>query len=322
MLVSVIVPTCNRRDSLERALDAIGAQHRDGWDLEIIVVSDGSTDGTVEMLAARDDTSLTVIDQDNAGPAAARNAGLEAAAGDLVVFIDDDVVAEPGCIAAHVRAHRGASTPTVVIGPLLTPSVELSPYVSWEQRMLEKQYDALGRGEYEPSARQFYTGNASCLRSVLVSVGGFSDQYLRAEDVELGYRLADAGLTFSFEAQAEAYHFAERSFASWIAIAASYGENDVRFWRDHDQTWLVPQIRKEFGRRHRLIQTFTRVGVRFPLVRKLVSYFTPRVVESRLAERLPTVRRGLLSAAYNLEYFSALAAEIGGFSVFLRQRVD
>ncbi|MEO0495002.1 MAG: glycosyltransferase, partial [Actinomycetota bacterium] len=283
---------------------------------EIVIVSDGSTDGTDERIPDRVTDEIRFVTQENGGPAVARNTGIAASTGELLVFIDDDVVPEPGCVRTHVEAHDAADGRLVVIGPLLTPtSVELSPYVTWEQRMLYKQYDAMAEGRYGATARQFYTGNASMPRSLLEEFGGFDAAFRRAEDVELGYRLGAAGVPFAFQPDAEAYHFAERSFESWIDIAASYGRNDVIFWRDGGQSWLVPRVRAEFRSRHLLNRWFTRLGVRVPAVGRLVERVTKTVVErdggadSALGQRL-------LSAVYNLRYYSALVDELGGPAEF------
>ncbi len=189
--VSVVIPTFNRRQRLHRVLAGLAAQTFDG-DVETVVVSDGSTDGTDAYLASGA-TPLPVVSatQENQGPAVARNHGVELATGDLVVFIDDDVVPDRGLISAHVAAHARLGDDVVVIGPMLDPpDHRMSMWIQWEQSMLAKQYTAMTRGDFEPTARQFYTGNASVLRRHVVDVGGFDSSFRRAEDVELAYRLA------------------------------------------------------------------------------------------------------------------------------------
>jgi GT2 family glycosyltransferase len=166
--VSVVVPTYNRRGRLERVLNALFSQQTD-VPFEIVVVSDGSTDGTGDYLATTEsppdaDVSFRYVRQDNSGPAAARNRGVEMARGDLVVC--------DRLLQAHVDAHRRLGDDYVVIGPMLDPTDHrMSSWVKWEQETLQKQYSALDASEYEPSARQFYTGNASLRRSHLIAAG-------------------------------------------------------------------------------------------------------------------------------------------------------
>ena len=225
------------------------------------MVSDGSSDGTDEFLRSPEcPLPVVAVRQDNAGPAAARNRGIREATGDLVVFIDDDVVPAPDLLAAHLRHHDASGNDdTVVIGPMITPTDDvLSPWVRWEQDMLYKQYAAMERGDWEATARQFYTANASIARRHLLDAGGFDEAFRRAEDVELAYRLADRGMHFTFAKDAIVDHHAERSFASWLDIARQYGRNDVIFGRDLGQRWLLDSIATEFHGRHRLVRALTR----------------------------------------------------------------
>jgi glycosyltransferase involved in cell wall biosynthesis len=184
-LVSVVIPTYNRCAQLQQVLRAFADQDVPRSDYEIIVVSDGSTDGTDEFLL--DEAcpfDVLLVQQENQGPAVARNNGVEKSAADLILFVDDDVVPAPELIRVHLERHAEVDDRTVVIGPLLTPDeIRLEPWVEWEQRMLYKQYDAMDRGDWSATARQFYTGNASLRRSLFEESGGFDPEYRRGEDV-------------------------------------------------------------------------------------------------------------------------------------------
>lgn len=312
--LSIVLPTYNRWDRLQTVLEALAGQTVPADELEVIVVSDGSTDGTDEALqAGRAPRPIHLVRQPNQGPAVARNKGVEAATGDLVLFIDDDVVAEPGWAAAHLEMQERADRPTVVIGPLLTPpDFRFQPWVLWEQRMLEQQYRAMARGLWAPTARQFYTGNASIERDHFVRSGGFDPTFLRGEDVQLAYRLADDGMDFAFQFEAKAYHYAQRSFESWLSIASAYGRNDAIMWRDHGQDWLVPTVHREYRGRNPLTRVFTAIGVRRPeLTAPAVDAVRPL---ADLADRLgvPALVQPALSAAYALTYRRALIEELGG----------
>ena len=317
--VSVVMPTYNRWDQLRAALDALAAQTVPADEIEVVVVSDGSTDETDDHLrAGRTPRPVVFVGQANRGAAAARNAGVDAASGELVVFIDDDVVAAPDCIAAHLAAHERSPGRRVVIGPLLTPTdAPLEPWVQWEQAMLYKQYDAMARGDWAPTARQFYTGNASLPRRMLVDIGGFDESFRRAEDVELAYRLNDEGVTFEFEFEARAFHHARRSYESWLSIASSYGRSDVVFWRDHGQRWLVPTIRREYEDRHRLTRAYTRLGLAVPALSRLGARLAPRSSLAAQRLHLDMLSRQILSAVYNHAYFDGLVTELGGLDEFL-----
>ena len=216
---------------------------------EVVVVSDGSTDGTDDYLGdVQMPFDLVFASQANAGPAAARNHAARLARGDLLLFVDDDVVAASDLIEQHVQTHDHHGAHVVVIGPMLTPS-DYRPgvLVQWEQAMLYKQYEAMKRGDYAPTYRQFHTGNASVDRRFFLDAGGFDERFRRAEDVEFAYRLSVGGARFVFNPSAVGNHYAERSFSSWIGIARDYGRNDVVFDREA-HPGALDTARREFRR--------------------------------------------------------------------------
>ena len=139
MDASVIIATYNRKDLLIACLRCLDAQTHPWRDYEVIVVDDGSTDGSVEMVKdwpAR--YNLRCIVASHQGPGPARNLGVKAAAGDIVIFIDSDAFASPCFIAEHVRTHREAAHPIFVDGPAIYVSgretMENPPFISWEIR--------------------------------------------------------------------------------------------------------------------------------------------------------------------------------------------
>jgi glycosyltransferase involved in cell wall biosynthesis/GT2 family glycosyltransferase len=308
--LSVIIPTYNRVDRLKRVLEALAAQDCD-TPFEVIVVSDGSTDGTDEYLRSGPwPVPIRAVTQANGGPAAARNGGLKEARGELVLFIDDDVVPEPGLVSAHLRRHAAAPDDLVVIGPMLTPTdSRLRPWVAWEQAMLDKQYV---RFEQEPEAhpRQFYTGNASASRRRIVDVGGFDARFRRAEDVELAYRLHEAGLHFMFEPGARAHHYADRSESSWCDAAYQYGRNDVTFAAegvDH----LLPAISFEFGRRHAAQRWMVLKVLPHRRLSALTRLLLSWLGRASAAVRVDGVSAQIYSGLFGLLYYRGVADELG-----------
>ena len=104
--VSVVIATYNRKAMLERTLPHLLAQDYPATRYEIVVVADGSRDGTAEYVRSlRPSCSLEVIERERTGPAAARNAGVDAAAGDVVLFMDDDIRVTPQLVKEHARGH-------------------------------------------------------------------------------------------------------------------------------------------------------------------------------------------------------------------------
>jgi GT2 family glycosyltransferase len=279
---------------------------------EVIVISDGSTDGTDAYLETlRSTMRLRWFPQANRGPAAARNAGVKKAGGEFIVFIDDDVVPEPQLLGEHARSHSEADHDVVVLGPLLTPEgFEMAPWVRWEQEMLMKQYRALLRGDWPATARQFYTGNASLRRSHILAAGGFDEGFRRAEDVELAYRLADKGFDFVFNMQAAGMHFAERSFRAWLDAAYTYGRNDVIFTRDRNQKWLLPAVRQEFRDRHFLIRSLVRVCRGRSRLTRIATSALKLAGDAATLLRATDIEGLAYSGLFNLQYYDGLFNEL------------
>ena len=319
IIVSVVLPTYNRLPQLQKVLEGLASQTYPPDAFEVIVVSDGATDGTNDYLRTlHTPYHYKPILQQNQGVAAARNIGIREAVGEFVLFIDDDVVPEVDLIQEHMRLHCANKDDNgVVIGPMLIPKdYELAPWVAWEQDMLYKQYEDMRLGHWQPTARQFYTGNTSLARKHLIEVGGFDPQFRRAEDVELAYRLTALGVQFIFAPQAVGYHYADRSFHSWMSTPYAYGRNDVIFTQQKGQDWLLPTIFTEFHTRHIFIQHFVRTFLGRPRLSKLA--MNALVASARAGAKLHIfgLSRIAYSGIFSLKYYQGVADKLGGRSKF------
>lgn len=218
--LSVVIPTHNRRETLRLCLNALRRQTvTTGW--EIILVDDGSQDGSTAM--AREEAQsfaipIKVISQHpNRGPATARNRGLAAASGDIVLFLDDDILAAPDLVERHLQAHRQHPEATAAVLGYITwsPSLHPTPFMNW---LGEKRWFCYGR--VEPGAVldgwAFYSCNVSLKRSFLNHVGGFDERFPSAayEDTELGWRLQQAGMQLVYHPEAWAHHHQFVTFAA------------------------------------------------------------------------------------------------------------
>ena len=105
MLVSVVIPSFNNGAYVGQAVESVLSQGYE--DLEIIVVDDGSTDNTREVLTAYQD-SVSYIYQDNSGAPVARNTGISAAKGEYIAFLDSDDTWEPGSLSTRMKVFGGA----------------------------------------------------------------------------------------------------------------------------------------------------------------------------------------------------------------------
>jgi GT2 family glycosyltransferase len=313
---SVVIPTHNRRESLRGVLKALSRQTVKPGRFEVIVVCDGCTDGTASMCSglATPFRLKVMVQPKKGGPAAARNSGVEAAAADLIVFLDDDVVPEPELIDEHLRIHSPGDR-AVGIGPLLAPSgFALKPWTRWEAVTLEQQYQDMEAGRWRPGPRQFYTGNASVRREHLLAAGGFNPEYRRAEDVELAYRLQQLRLTFHFCPKAKGWHYARRSLRSWLEIARDYGKADVVMSRLG--RWVLVNMAVEFHQRRRPLRRLARACVGRPIL--LYPAMGTALLAAQLAEwiGLPSAAEAGYSVVFNLTYWDTVCGRLGGQSAF------
>jgi GT2 family glycosyltransferase len=205
----------------------------------------------------------------------------------------------------------------VVIGPMLTPpNFSLSPWVEWMQNRLSNQYEAMENGLWEPTARQFYTGNASIARHHLIDNGGFDPTFFRAEDVELAFRLADRGLRFIFNPKAVGFHCETRSFSSWIDIPYAYGRNDVIFSLQKGQPWLLETVFNEFHERPLLIRGLIHLCLDRPQLSKAVCALAKRMANTGQQFQLSTISHLGCSCIFNLRHYQGVADELGGREKF------
>jgi len=309
-LVSIVVPTFNRRDSLCTLLNALADQTYPASGFEVVVVDDGSTDGTLERVQQLTlPYALRIAQQAHGGPARARNLGVEQARGELILFLDDDVAPAPDLVAAHVAAQAGQDD-LVVIGPMLPPDGWSRPaWIRWEEAKLVAQYEAMLAGKYACTPRQFFTANASLRRERFLAAGGFDPSFKRAEDVELGYRLRDRGARFAFHGEARVVHYPTRTFVSWCRTPYQYGRYDVEMARKGHEA--LRAAFREFHARHRLTRWLTRwcVGRQW-LVRTAVLALGGA---ARLADTLGAHRPASLamSGIFSVLYWQGVADELG-----------
>ena len=198
--LSVVIPTYNRVERLRACLDALAGQRlgpeTGAGAFEVVVVVDGSTDGTRELLERyAAPFPLKALWQENAGQASARNRGIGEAAGRFCLLIDDDIIARPELVAEHLRAQR--ETGGVLAAGRLT--LRISPGAGWYVRRYAAgwaaHYVRLDTGAKPVTAEACYGGNLSFPRDAFLAVGGFSRDVARGHDIDLARRLVAHGLT-------------------------------------------------------------------------------------------------------------------------------
>lgn len=316
--LSVVIPTYNRRPSLVTALEALARQTYPRERYEVLVVSDGSTDGTHEWLeefAARAPFAFRWFAQPNAGPAAARNRGVREAAHEVIVFLDDDMEPIPEFLARHA-GHHTEDEKVAVLGPMSPdPARRASEpaWIAWEHEKLQEIYRVLSPGgEYYGQAwsHHFYSGNASVRKKWLVAVGGFDETFKRQEDVQLAERMErECAIRFVFDPEAGGLHRPERTFQSWLAVPKAYGAWDAERIEAGFLTW--ERVETHAKRRNLATRAFTRGALACPPLLTLATpvVYTCAVGMHRIGARGAAL--AVLSALYNATYMRSIARALG-----------
>jgi glycosyltransferase involved in cell wall biosynthesis len=192
-LVSAIIPTYNRANTIREAVDSVLGQTYP--DIEVVVVDDGSTDDTQARLKPYGDR-IRVVTQSNAGPAAARNRGMAASRGELIAFLDSDDIWLPAKIARQVNLMQrvGSSVPCCLCNIVM--QWDAGERASFDISLLKPAVDeGVWINADEILATRFVLFNQGIVirRDVVERVGGFDESLRLLEDHELALRLSLEG---------------------------------------------------------------------------------------------------------------------------------
>ncbi len=201
--LSVVTATRNRAPVLRRCLDLLAAQSLDPARYEVLVADDASTDDTRDVVAqaqrrARCEIRASWTAQ-RCGVPATRNRAIREARGAIIVFVDDDALAPPGFLAAHLDAHASRRGGIVCRGPVIAT------------HSLDRPFAARG-GILDLSTAYFDTDNGSVRREHLIEAGLFDERFYPYgwEGLDLGFRLRAMGLRRVFRRDAALYHYQPR----------------------------------------------------------------------------------------------------------------
>ncbi|MGH7860040.1 MAG: glycosyltransferase, partial [Candidatus Binatia bacterium] len=222
--VSVVICAYNAERTMEACLDSL--LELDYRPLEIIVIDDGSTDGTLEI---SERYPFRVIHQTNRGLSAARNAGIEAATGDIVAFTDSDFVDDPQWLSYLVGAMERNGW-VAAGGPNLPPPEE--------ERVASCVAAAPGGPTHvlvdDEIAEHVPGCNMAFRRDVLRAIGGFDVRYTAAgDDVDLCWRLQDEGWAIGFSPAAIVWHFRRNTVGAYLRQQRGYGKAEAMLYEKH-----------------------------------------------------------------------------------------
>ncbi len=242
--ISVVIPTYQRCAAVHRALRALAQQTLPPDQYEVIVSIDGSEDGTREMVAQFSAPyPLRAHWQPNRGRAAACNAGIRLAEGSLVILLDDDMEPVPGFLDAHQRAHQPGSRLGVMGAVPIAIDPATPPVAAYIGRKFNQHLEKLAQAGQPLTLRDFYSGNFSIRRDVLLEVGGYDEAFrvYGNEDLELSLRLTRAGVRLVYSAAALARQHYTKGFAGLARDNIAKGRTAVLLASKHADA--VPDLK-------------------------------------------------------------------------------
>ncbi|HVV75176.1 MAG TPA: glycosyltransferase [Mycobacteriales bacterium] len=207
--VTVVIPTRDRWPILSRTLDALAAQTVSGF--AVVVVVDGEDQQVPSM-----PTSVAVVQVPHGGPGRARNIGVENSVTPYLLFLGDDMLPTPDLVERHLARHAADGGPNVaVLGRVdWHPEVPRTSLLEWIDRA-GMQFETAGIGD-DAGWGRFYSCNVSMPRSLFDAARGFDPDFsYYYEDLDIAYRLRDAGMSLRYEPAARVEHlhsYDEHSF--------------------------------------------------------------------------------------------------------------
>jgi glycosyltransferase involved in cell wall biosynthesis len=249
-LFSVIIPTYNRSTLIGRTLDSVLAAVDAGT--EILVVDDGSTDGTLEMLGGYGGR-IKILQQANKGPGAARNAGLREATGDYAAFLDSDDLWFPWTAATYTKAIAEHHQPAFIAGKPFVFESDESKLPKSPQAL-----DCLVFPDYFASGDQWRWYSASSFvmrREALLAAGGFTDEWVNGEDADAAMRIGVAG-TFVQVRSPVTFAYRKHAGSAMSNLARTY--RGMRRLIDGENTGAFPGGPSRARERRRIISEFAR----------------------------------------------------------------
>ncbi len=223
--ISVVIATYNRKNLLEKTLESLINQSYPKDKYEVLVVDDGSSDGTEEMINEMMalHQNMRYIKTGNQGPAASRNVGINNAKGDIVAFIDDDCLADRDWLKEIVNSFKANKDAVGIEGKTITIPEEVAPFT----------YQVVNNGG------GYMTCNIAYKKGILDKVGGFDTNYPypHNEDADLAWSVMRYGEIY-FEPKALVVHPPRPISAIELIRRVRYNESDFRLHHKFPERYM------------------------------------------------------------------------------------
>lgn len=242
MEITVVVPTLNRKEKLKDCLESLLKQDYPRYLYEVIVVDDGSSDGTAEMIKelSLSKHNIRYLYQPNKGPAAARNLGIRQSRADIVAFSDNDCVLSPSWIKDMLEAHNAYPEAAAIGGVTKVNFANIKSAVSQSLSDGAIETDISGTRE----VIFFPTCNVSFKRKYIANEA-FNElfPYPAGEDLEFFWRIFKKGRRFIYKQDIEVFHNCHPDLSSFLRQAYLYGRGNYLAQHIHKDHPLLKEIK-------------------------------------------------------------------------------
>jgi GT2 family glycosyltransferase/peptidoglycan/xylan/chitin deacetylase (PgdA/CDA1 family) len=310
---SIVVPTYQRRDVLLGTVRAL-AQLETPWPVELVVVVDGSTDGSADAVRAEPvPFPMTVLEHPNRGLSATRNRGASAARGEVLLFLDDDMTADPRLLVEHDAALRAGADATVGHIPL-SPDSPRNLLTAGVERWVRLRHERLSRTGGRLALGDLICGQMAVRAEVFAANGGFDEDFNRggsfgAEDTDFLHRLLRSGAEVRYAPGAIAWQKYVVTPDQYLRQWKQAGYADAVLTRKHPD--LGPTLAEQHGAGSPSGRVLRRLAPKVPA----------RVARSLAAPVLARARRGgtdlatrwAFTRVRDAAYWRGLA-ELGGYA--------
>lgn len=329
MRVSIVIPVHNQAKILEESIPSFFNQTLGQESYEVICVNDGSTDNSLEVLKGLGKQfPIKIVTQENRGPAAARNHGARETSGEILLFSQDDIVADKNLLERHFDFHQKYPQENYALVGFVTwaPELKITPFMYWLEhggpqfdyrRIHESARIGTNSHEYTLTDHlSFYTPNVSVKISFFEKNRGFDEKFrvengTAYEDLELGWRLQKAGMQLFYDSQAIAYHHHSKTLQDVCRRRVFEGQMSHLLYQKHPDLKLVGQKESAWHQIRHLKTGFLPDPVRFNLTRFLFNKFTVWPLE-KLAlylqdkANIPLLYKIVCGYYYNLGYLTGM----------------
>ena len=286
---SVIVPVFNGARVVDACLDALAQQTVPLAQFEIIMVDDGSSDGTAERVAEwagrHSYVAVAVLRQGHAGPASARNRGALAARGPILLFTDADCRPVPGWMAALLAGFDTPDPPAGLMGVYRTDQTDLAG--RFAQLEFEDRYARMSQSQQLDVVATY---SAAFQRDLFLAEGGFDPGFPKAnnEDVEFSYRLSEQGHQMRFAPGAQVYHHHAKTWLRYAQTKTGRGYWRTIVYRRYPGKALKDTYTPQVLKLQILLAPLAALGVAAALLHRRVGWTA--LAAPFLATTLPFVR--------------------------------